>query len=88
MINKNKQNMTLLSKIKANIVWIVFVVVSFFSTVYLTGEFIEVQNYSANSIKQTTTISTDRSEDNKDYESNDHQIIETIGAILLKFFKS
>lgn len=80
--------MKLLSKIKVNFVWIVFVVVSFFSTIYLTGEFMNVQNYNNLSIKQSTTITNDRSEDNSEYESNDHQIIETIGAILLKFFKS
>ncbi len=67
--------MKLLNKIKVNFVWIVFVVVSFFSTIYLTGEFMNVQNYNNLSIKQSTTITNDRSEDNSEYESNDHQII-------------
>ncbi len=85
MIKKN--NMKLISKIKVNFVWIVFVVISFSSTIYLTGEFLNAENYSNLTIKNPTNI-TNENESNSENQSNDHQIIETIGAILIKFIKS
>jgi hypothetical protein len=80
--------MKLLNNLKNKLIWIVFAAISFISTIYLTGEFIDVQHGNNISVKHTTTISTDKNNDEADYESNDHQIIETIGAVLVKFLRS
>lgn len=80
--------MKLLNNIKNKLIWIVFIAISFISTIYLTGEFIDVQHGNNISVKPTNTLSTDKNTDEADYESNDHQIIETIGAVMVKFLRS
>ncbi|MBK7094563.1 MAG: hypothetical protein IPH57_05755 [Saprospiraceae bacterium] len=80
--------MKLYKTIKSQLVWIVFVVVSFSSSAYLFNEYSKFDNKIYSSVAVKEVIESEEAKEIDNYESNDFLILKNLSAIILKFLQS
>ena len=73
---------------KSQMVWIVFVVVSFSSSAYLLNEYSKFDNKIYSSVAVKEVIESEDAQEIDNYESNDFLILKNLSAIILKFLQS
>lgn len=73
---------------KSQMVWIVFVVVSFSSSAYLLNEYSKFDNKIYSSVAVKEVIESEEAKEIDNYESYDFLILKNLSAIILKFLQS
>lgn len=73
---------------KSQMVWIVFVVVSFSSSAYLMNEYSKYDNNTYSSVAVKEFMESEESQKEDKYESNDFLILKNLSALILKFLQS
>ena len=80
--------MKLLKRLKSEMIWIVFVVISFSSSMYLINEYTKYDYKTINSVSVKEAVESEEAQEDGTYESNDFLILKGLSALISKFLKS